>query len=193
MVADKVRFFTVPLSQSYQPLDTVDARWTVPDPDTASDYSATAWYFATRLSEVLDVPVGIVNCSHGGARVESWLPREILKEYPDVSLDEKDIEAMTHYIRPMVMYNAMFNPIKGYTVNGILWYQGCSNVGKHEEYAPRLARMVEHWRNELGRGDLPFYSVEIAPTTMIRPTRTTSRPISGKPNGNPLTLSPTAR
>ncbi len=161
--ADKVRFFTVPLSQSYQPLDTVDARWTVPGPDTASDYSATAWYFATRLSEVLDVPVGIVNCSHGGARVESWLPREILKEYPDVSLDEKDIEAMTHYIRPMVMYNAMFNPIKGYTVNGILWYQGCSNVGKHEEYAPRLARMVEHWRNELGRGDLPFYSVEIAP------------------------------
>lgn len=161
--ADKVRFFNVPLVQSYEPVDTVNGKWLVPGPDTASDFSATAWYFATRLSEVLDIPVGIVSCAHGGARVESWLPREILEEYPDVSLDRKDIEDMTHYLRPMVMYNAMFNPVKKYTYDGIIWYQGCSNVGRHEDYAPRLTRMVDHWRKELGRGEIPFYAVEIAP------------------------------
>lgn len=161
--ADKVRFFNVPLTQNYEPQDTVDGKWLVPGPDTTSDFSATAWYFATRLSEVLDIPVGIVSCAHGGARVESWLPREILEEYPDVSLDKKDIEAMTHYLRPMMMYNAMFNPIKKYTFDGIIWYQGCSNVGAHKDYAPRLAKMVEHWRGELGHGDIPFYAVEIAP------------------------------
>lgn len=161
--ADRVRFFNVPLRQSYEPVDTVDGRWLVPGPDTASDFSATAWYFATRMSEVLDIPVGIVSCAHGGARVESWLPEDILKEYPDVSLEKKDIEAMVHYIRPMLMYNAMFNPVKNYTVNGIIWYQGCSNVGAHSDYAPRLARMVERWRKELRRGDIPFYAVEIAP------------------------------
>lgn len=38
--ADKIRFYTVPLKQSYEPLETIDATWTVPGPDTAAEYSA---------------------------------------------------------------------------------------------------------------------------------------------------------
>ncbi len=161
--ADKIRFYTVPLSQSYTPVESVDAAWTVPSPRTAPEYSALGWYFAKRLNDVLDVPIGIVRCAFGGAKVESWMPREILETYPDVSLDPADIEAMTHYHRPMVMYNAMFNPVKDYSYNGIIWYQGCSNVGGHADYPTRLADMVKHWREEIGEGEIPFYSVEIAP------------------------------
>lgn len=161
--ADKIRFYTVPLKQSYEPLETIDATWTVPGPDTAAEYSAVGWNFAKRLNDVLDVPVGIVRCAYGGAKVESWTPKEIVETYADVSLDPKDIEKLTHYVRPVLMYNAMFNPAKEFTYKGIIWYQGCSNVGAHEDYASRLANMVEHWRKELGEGDIPFYSVEIAP------------------------------
>ncbi len=67
--ANKIRFYTVPLKQSYEPLETIDASWTVPGPDTAADYSAVGWNFAKRLNDVLDVPVGIVRCAYGGARV----------------------------------------------------------------------------------------------------------------------------
>lgn len=161
--AGKIRFYTVPLKQSYEPLETIDASWTVPGPDTAAEYSAVGWNFAKRLNDVLDVPVGIVRCAYGGARVESWTPREILETYSNESLDPSDIEKMTHYIRPLLMYNAMFNPAKNYTYKGIIWYQGCSNVGEHENYPTRLANMVKHWRKELGEGDIPFYTVEIAP------------------------------
>ncbi len=161
--ANKIRFYTVPLKQSYEPLETIDATWTIPGPDTAEEYSAVGWNFAKRLNDVLDVPVGIVRCAYGGARVESWTPREILETYSDVSLNPDDIEKMTHYVRPLLMYNAMFNPAKEYTYKGVIWYQGCSNVGEHENYAVRLANMVEHWRKELGEGDIPFYTVEIAP------------------------------
>ncbi|MDE6110184.1 MAG: sialate O-acetylesterase, partial [Muribaculaceae bacterium] len=111
----------------------------------------------------LDVPVGIVNCSYGGSRVESWTPRDMLEGYSDVSLDPADMEAMTDYLRPMLMYNAMFRPIERYTYKGIIWYQGCSNVGQHENYPVRLAAMVERWREEMGLGEIPFYYVEIAP------------------------------
>ena len=83
---------------------------------------------AKRTSDVLDVPVGIVSAAYGGAKVESWTPGELLETYKDVSLDPKDIEPMVHYLRPMLMYNAMFVPISNYTYKGILWYQGCSNV-----------------------------------------------------------------
>lgn len=161
--ANKIRFYTVPLAQSYTPVESIDAAWTVPGPETAADYSALGWHFAKRLNDVLDVPVGIVRCAYGGAKVESWTPREIVETYSDVSLDSADIDKMIHYHRPVLMYNAMFNPVKDYTYKGIIWYQGCSNVGQHDDYPTRLANMVEHWRKELGGDTLPFYSVEIAP------------------------------
>lgn len=161
--ADRIRFYTVPLTQSYTPQEKVDATWTIPGPNTAPDYSALGWFFAKRLNDVLDVPVGIVRCAFGGAKVESWTPREILQTYPDVSLESDDIEKTVPYLRPMLMYNAMFNPVKDYSYNGIIWYQGCSNVGGHKDYPTRLANMVEHWRKQIGDGDIPFYMVEIAP------------------------------
>ena len=161
--AGKIRFYTVPLKQSYEPLEAIDAAWTVPGPDTAAEYSAVGWHFAKRLNDVLDVPVGIVRCAYGGAKVESWTPREILETYTDVSLDPAEIEKTVHYHRPLLMYNAMFNPVKEYTYKGMIWYQGCSNVGGHGDYPARLANMVEHWRKEIGEGEIPFYQVEIAP------------------------------
>lgn len=161
--ANTIRFYTVPLTQSYEPVETLDVEWKVPSPETAPDFSATAWYFANRLAQVLEVPVGIVSDAYGGAKVESWTPRDILETYPDVSLDPEDIEKEVHYWRPMLMYNAMFNPVKNYTYNGIIWYQGCSNTSSFETYAERLAKMVERWRKEIGLGDIPFYAVEIAP------------------------------
>lgn len=161
--AGSIRFLTVPLTQSYHPLDTVAASWVVPSPKTAPEFSAVAWHFAKRVSDVLEVPVGIVSAAYGGARVESWLPEEIVKGYPDISLDRDSIEGMVHWMRPVVMYNAMFMPVKDYTYRGILWYQGCSNVDSWQTYASRLATMVDHWREMIGEGDIPFYAVEIAP------------------------------
>jgi sialate O-acetylesterase len=168
--AGRIRFFTVPLTQSYMPQESVDAVWTVPSPETSPEYSALAWHFAKRMTDVLDVPVGIVSAAYGGAKVESWTSREILETYPDVSLNEKDIESMVHYYRPMLMYNAMFCPIKNYTYKGIIWYQGCSNVSTYETYADRLTAMVKDWRAQLGLGDIPFYAVEIAPFDYDDPT-----------------------
>lgn len=159
-----VRMFNVPLEQSYTEKEECDGRWMTTDNyRDAMEFSATAWYFAKSLSRALDVPVGIVNCAYGGAKVESWTPRDMLEGYDDVSLDPKDIEAMVHYHRPMLMYNAMFVPVQRYTYKGTIWYQGCSNVGLHATYAERLAAMVDRWRRELGLGEIPFYYVEIAP------------------------------
>lgn len=159
-----VRMFQVPLAQSYTPEQECNGRWiTTADYRDAMEMSATAWYFAKSLSAALGVPVGIVNCAYGGAKVESWTPRDILETYSDISLDPKDIEPLIHYNRPMLMYNAMFSPVQLYTYKGIIWYQGCSNVGLHATYAERLATMVERWRKDIGLGEIPFYYVEIAP------------------------------
>ena len=64
-----------------------------------------------------------------------------------------------------MMYNAMVVPVKGYTIKGFIWYQGCSNVGADATYSERLQKMVSVWRADWGDTDarLPFYQVEIAP------------------------------
>ncbi len=162
---EKIRMFTVPVRQSYEPQTEVDAKWLGAESATVPDMSATAYFFARRLNQMLDVPVGIVSCAYGGARIESWTPKEILETYPDEDLSRERIEAMTHYHRPYLAYNAMLCPVKGYTIKGFIWYQGCSNVGKHDQFVERMNNMILHWREEWkdGKAALPFYMVEIAP------------------------------
>ena len=159
-----VRFFTVPKRHSWTIETDCESSWkTTESFEDVMNFSATAWFFARNLESALHVPVGIVVCAYGGTRVESWLPREILENYPDIELTEEGMKNMQDYERPLLPYNAMFHVACRYTYKGIIFYQGCSNVGRHENYAKRLATMVTHWRAVMGNGDIPFYYVEIAP------------------------------
>lgn len=159
----QVRMFNVPRKQEYEPQTECGGNWMVPSIETAPEFSATAWFFAKSVSKALGLPVGIINCSYGGSTVESWTNRALLETYPDVSLKPEDMEKVLSWERPLLMYNAMLKPVQNYTIKGIIWYQGCSNVGRHETYAQRLANMVDLWRKEWKLGEVPFYFVEIAP------------------------------
>ncbi|MCR5312190.1 MAG: sialate O-acetylesterase [Bacteroidaceae bacterium] len=160
-----VRMFNVKQLQSYRLVESCKGQWMKPTFSNALEFSATAYYFAASLSNALQVPVGIVNSSYGGSHVESWTPKDILETYPDIPTDSVGVYSFGQYQfdRPLVLYNGMFNPIKNFTYKGIIWYQGCGNVGHADTYAERLKNMVERWRKDMNLGDIPFYYVEIAP------------------------------
>ena len=159
---NNVRFFTVPLKHSYNLEENVDAVWTVPSADVATEYSAVAWHFAKNLSHALNVPVGVVVAAYGGTKVESWMSKSLLEAH-GISTKKEDIENVEYeYEKILLPYNAMFWPIRNYTYKGIIWYQGESNVGRHD-FEPLMKDMVKLWRSEIALGDIPFYMVEIAP------------------------------
>lgn len=159
---NNVRFFTVPLKHSYNLEENVDAMWTVPSADVATEYSAVAWHFAKNLSHALNVPVGIVVAAYGGTKVESWMSKSLLEAH-GISTKKEDIENVEYeYEKILLPYNAMFWPIRNYTYKGIIWYQGESNVGR-PDFEPLMKDMVKLWRSEIALGDIPFYMVEIAP------------------------------
>ena len=163
---DRIRMFKVPRARSYEPLAEIEGAWWRADATTVSEMSATGYFFARKLNETLDVPVGILFSAYGGSKVESWLPREIVETYPDIPTDSASVEALPYeYYSPYMMYNAMVVPVKGYPIKGFIWYQGCSNVGADATYSERLQKMVSVWRADWGDTDarLPFYQVEIAP------------------------------
>ncbi len=158
----RVRMATLPLVGALTPQDRVAGAWKECNIENAPRFSAVGYFFARTLSDLIDMPVGIISAAYGGSRVEGWLPREILETYPDFNIADAE-NAEVHYYRPMVMYNAMLMPIAGYTARGFLWNQGESNVGRHETYADRLSTMVGEWRRLWGSDTMPFYSVQLPP------------------------------
>ncbi len=162
-----IRVATVEKNGQLKPVDRCDGGWEISCPENAPRFTATGFFFARMLNRVLNIPIGIINCSWGGTKVEGWLPAEIVSQYPDVDL-KRDIRKdephdWWHYLSPTLMYNGMLKPLENYTIKGFIWYQGESNVGAHKTYGERLKTMVELWRNEWGLGELPFYFVELAP------------------------------
>lgn len=157
-----IRFITVPKRGSYEPQSDFEARWMTSCPANAADFSALAYHFAQTLTDLLDVPVGIISCAYGGSKVEGWMPRDILDGYDGWSVEaERDSASLQEYERINVMYNAMLHPLVGYNVRGFIWNQGESNVGREYEYPQHQADMVERWRQEWNLGELPFYFVEL--------------------------------
>lgn len=159
----RIRMATVPKVAAVKPAERVGGEWKECVPANAAWFSAVGYHFAKALTDILDVPVGIINCSWGGSHVEGWLPEEELTHYADIDLSQAGDKNVREWDQPMIMYNGMLHPLIGYTVKGFLWNQGESNVNHHDTYAERLARMVEIWRNKWGLGVLPFYMVEIPP------------------------------
>ena len=61
------------------------------------------------------------------------------------------------------LYHGMITPILPYTIRGVIWYQGESNVGRAARYADLFPAMIEDWRNQFESGPISFYFVQIAP------------------------------
>lgn len=162
-----VRSVKIPSIMRVQPQDDAQCQWRQCTPQTVGDFSATGYFFARLLSRTLDIPVGIIEANKGGSRVESWLTKENLEKFTGEPTDSVGIVAFKpqwDYHRAMLWGNGTFNPILNYTVKGILFYQGCSNVGDPgNQYSERLKLLVEQWRSQFGLGEIPFYFVQIAP------------------------------
>ncbi len=56
--------------------------WQVAGPETSGGFTAVGYYFAKDLYELLRIPVGIVNSSWGGTRIEAWMDPAALKSDP---------------------------------------------------------------------------------------------------------------
>ena len=169
VVADAVnnrglRWCKIPSVMSMHPLDDANCQWRNSDMQNVGEESATGYFFGRMLSRTLNIPIGLIEANKGGSRVESWLNAENLKKYTDEKVDSQSIikNCKYDYERTLVWGNGTFAPIQNSSVKGILFYQGCSNVGYHaSEYAFRLSKLVEQWRQNFG--NVPFYFVQIAP------------------------------
>ena len=56
--------------------------WKVVTPEVAMDMGAIGYIFGSRIQRSLQIPIGIIDNSRGGASMESLVPRHKFKEHP---------------------------------------------------------------------------------------------------------------
>lgn len=165
--------------------------WRSSAPETASRFSAVAYYFGRMLRDSLQVPVGLVCNAVGGAPIEAWIDRNTLEtRFPAIlndwlhndfiqkwvreraakNLANTQPSSARHPYEPCYLYESGIMPLQQYGVRGVLWYQGESNahnVEAHEELFPLL---VDSWRSNWKNSEMPFYFVQLS--SLDRPSWT---------------------
>jgi len=104
-------------------------------------------YFARHVFAGTGQPIGLIPCALGGSTIIQWDPAG--KIHGDSSL-----------------YGAMLNRIRSVGakhIKGLVWYQGESEaiLGKPETYEAKLLDLIDSFREDLGRPDLPVLIVQI--------------------------------
>lgn len=158
---------------SLEPLYECPAKWWEHEPYGVASTSAVAYFFARQLYACLRVPIGIINVSLGGSAIEAWMDRETIeREFPgEFSMEpyETGVLPKTPRYTPGLLYNGMLHSIIPYTAKGFIWYQGCSNTKRYEQYKRLQPSFVRMLRDKWDNAQMPFYFTQIAPFAYQNP------------------------
>ena len=159
-----IRMFTIPMvSTATEPADELTGgEWHYgPINEIQGQVSAVGYYFARKLQNELDVPIGMIFSARGSTGAEEWLNADIFNSLPQEIRDP-----FTTTVDPAEKwagrwYNTMICPIFNYTITGTIWYQGENNSSRPDSYPTLMSELVGDWRRNFNNPDMPFYMVQL--------------------------------
>ena len=77
--------------------------------------------------------------------------------------------------QPSALYHGMLEPLVGYGIKGVIWYQGESNISRAQEYHRIFSRLISSWRREWAQGDFPFLFAQLANNNPVKAEPSDSR------------------
>lgn len=124
--------------------------------------------FGRLLTKRLGIPIGLIPAALGGSGLDQWDPGEDNPPlYPNMLAFIRAASAMTDHARfDETDGGPVFLPSDHGEIGriaGVLWYQGCSDVGEKfaGAYYDRFVRFVEGVRAAVDSPGLPFITVQI--------------------------------
>jgi sialate O-acetylesterase len=166
-------------------LEYLEGAWKSCTPREATEFSAIGYYFGKILNENLNVPIGLIQVSVGGAPIESFIDRKTLELDPrlvDVLYNWKQNDFIMDWCRqraalnlslsnnalqrhpfePSYIYEAGISQFAGMSVRGVIWYQGESNAHNAEHYEAAFPALVQSWRKTFDNPEMPFYFAQLS-------------------------------
>ncbi|MBU9722210.1 MULTISPECIES: sialate O-acetylesterase [Bacillaceae] len=101
------------------------------------------------------------------------MPYKLLVDGEELDLQGKwkyKIGVQTEALQPQVffrnmasgLFKGMIAPLRNYTINGVLWYQGESNAANPSGYSKLFHALVSDWRKYWNLGEFPFIFTQLA-------------------------------
>jgi sialate O-acetylesterase len=79
-----IRHFKVPRSWAASPdVSLAGGSWEPADPERVGSFTAVGYFFARELRRRVTVPIGLINATWGGSRIEPWMSASSLGLDPD--------------------------------------------------------------------------------------------------------------
>jgi len=106
-----IRQFKVPHSSAETPEgELVAGDWKVANPENVGNFTAVGYFFAKEVRKHHDVPIGLLNSSWGGSRLEPWMSTEVLEasNYEGVSFAEFKEKAEATYQQSLANFRKKF-------------------------------------------------------------------------------------
>ena len=117
-----IRLYTVPRSSQTTPQEnSKPSEWKEANPESVSNFSATAYFFGKLLNEILNVPIGLINASYGGSPVEAWMSAHSLQSFSEIKIPARSDSIQAPNRTPTGLYNGMLHPVIGYGIKGVIW------------------------------------------------------------------------
>ncbi len=112
-----IHFIIVQQDKKLKPqTDIFSGNWKICDSSSVKQFSAVAYYFARKISQEQNVPIGIIQSTWGGTPIEAWTSREMLLSSPITRnrLSGNDTLTPNHFIKDSVnlsrFWNIVLNP-----------------------------------------------------------------------------------
>ena len=158
--------------------DAIVGGWFTADDPQVFSMSAPAYFFAVRLQQTLDMPVGVLSVPVGGSSIAAWLSREAIDGsetvkrhlvetggyYGEARWSDPDRSILLDMTN---LYNTSIAPIVHFRPQGAIWYQGCTDLmfGHSTEYYRDLFDLMQDsYTADFGcsGGRLPFIFTQLA-------------------------------
>ncbi|GHU71343.1 hypothetical protein FACS189413_12940 [Bacteroidia bacterium] len=140
-----------------------DKKWKSSISERIRDWSAIAFFLGRDLHKHVNIPIGLINVSHGGAPCDAFIS-------PEAYLNDLELNAAKcpdgtgiyqHYTTPSSLYNQMIYKVTGYPVKGFVWYQGETNAKYWSNFKTIFQGLIKDWRTQWGDANLPFLFVQL--------------------------------
>ena len=163
----QIRLFLVPNKRSVTPLKDVRSKWVECSSNSleVTKFSAAGYFFGRDIFQQLNVPIGLIDSTWGGTRIEPWTSQEGFTLIPSLAEFADSSNEANNSIGVSRLYNGMIAPLTKFSIRGALWYQGESNlmdVNDGLNYEDKMKALILGWRKAWGR-EFPFFYVQIAP------------------------------
>ena len=160
---EDVKVATFPKIRYYDNISKDSSTWNECTPESVLGCSAVGFYFARRIHQETNLPIGLICNAVGSSRIERWIPEEGYAFMPDLlSKSGQPIQkAWDKYGSFFRMHTQYIVP---FAIKSMIWYQGEQNIWNNDSekaYATKMKALIGGLRKLFNVGDFPVYFVQL--------------------------------